>query len=326
MILHQGGTLVDDVRLGSTQVNFLLQGETLLYYRRGAFEADMGNAMCVIVDDTANQFFELHWLMDEEMDGSVEDGFTHPSDSRLTFVVERSEDLQTWTTDMLNVGAPEDQMDGTWLYKARSPMMVASVTKTGQLTLSRPTPDPRSNPITSITLGDVELDLPNYPYDMPADAATLEADLIAEGFTGATVTDLESGAYWVLTTDYAAQLPDSPVGRIVINNEVQDLPHYPYAIPGDDALLIADLEDLGWTDVAVVFQGGYQIQVPDVYSDTDYNVTHQVQWEPYLIPDRNGDLTIAVSYAGFLGSYLNEDDVRTEVKKQFARVRAVWTP
>lgn len=326
MILHQGSTLVDDVRLGSAQVDFLLQGDQLLYYRKGVFDPDMGGCLSVIVDDTANKFFELHWLMDEEMTGSVEDGFTHPSDSRLTFVVERSEDLVTWTTDFLNVVAPEDQMDGTWLYKARASVLVGSVTKTGQLSLSMPTPDPRSNPIISITLADVELTLPNYPYDMPGDAATLQADLIAEGFAGATVTDLSAGAYWVTVTDYAAQLLASPVDRVVIDNAPQDLPNFPYTIPGDEALLISDLEDLGWTDVAVVFQGGYEIEVPNVESSTAYNVTHRIDWTPYLIENNVGDLVNSVGGIGFQGSYVNEDSIRTEVVKQFGRVRAVWTP
>jgi hypothetical protein len=326
MILHQGSTLVDDVRLGSDRVDFLLQGTQLLYYRRGTFDEDIGEGLSVRIDDTENKFFELHWLMDEEMTGSVEDGFTHPEDSRLTFVVERSEDLETWTPDFLNVAAPEDQMDGTWLYKARSPMLVGSVTKTGQLTLSRPRPDPRSNPLTSITIADVELTLPNYPYDMPADAATLQADLIAEGFTGATVTDLSAGAYWVTVTDYAAPLPASPVNRILIDNTEQDLPNFPYAIPGDEAQLIADLEDLGWTDVAIVFQGGYEIEIPNVESSTDYNVAHRVEWTPYLVENSFGDLVNSVGQASFSGIYVNEDGIRTNVLKQFGRVRAVWTP
>lgn len=331
MILYQGSSLVDDVRLGSTQVDFLLQGAQLLYYRRGAFDGDMGHGESVVLDDTANKFFVIHWLMDEEMTGSVEDGFTHPSDSRLTFVVERSEDLVTWTTDFLNVAAPEDQMDGTWLYKAQSPVLVASVAKTGLLTLSQPTPDPRANPITGITLGDVSLTgLPNYPYQLPDDAAQLETDLVAEGYTGATVTDLASNAWWVLTTHHGIRQNGTTVSSITIMGEVQDLPNYPYSIPADNAQLITDLTGLGWADVAVVQQYGWEIEVPDVASATGYNVVHKVEWATYYedTPPSGffGGGLAGYSELKFNGTYVNEDDIRTNVPCQFGRVRAVWTP
>lgn len=325
MILHQGGTLVDDVRLGSTQVDFLVRGGVLLYYRRGAFEADMGQGVAEVVEDGGDQYFELTWTMDALMDGDVESGLTHPDDSRLTFVVERSEDLTTWTTDFVNSAAPEDLMDGTWLYRARSPFLVASSVKTSQLVLDRPRPDPRSNPLTEVIVAGVSLTLPNYPYDLPADAATLQADLVAAGFTGATVEDLSSGAYWALVTNYAGQLPASPVSQLVIDNAIQGLPNYPYTIPGDEALLIADLEDLGWTDVSIVYQGGYRIEIPDVES-TGYSVINRVEWTPYLVENMLGELVNYVGSISFDGEAVNGDGTRTNVPCQFGRVRAVWTP
>jgi hypothetical protein len=312
MILYQGGTLVDDVRLGSTQVDFLLQGTQLLYYRRSAFDEAMGHCQSEQIEIAGNKYWELIFLMDAEMDGDVETGLIHPDDARLTFVVERSEDLQTWTTDFLASGAPEDQMDGTWLYRARSPVLVA-------------------NPITSITLADVELTgLPNYPYQLPDDAAQLETDLVDEGFTGATVTALGTSAWWVLTTYHGIRLYSTTVSALTIMEEVQDLPNYPYSIPADNAQLIADLEDLGWDDVAVVQQSGWEIEVPDVPSATGYSVLHKVAWATYY-EDRlpsgffPGGL-VGTSEVYFSGSYVNEDDIRTNVATQFGRVRAVWTP
>ncbi len=325
MILHQGSTLVDDVRLGADQVDFLVHGGVLLYYRRGAFDGDMGQCVSEVVEDGGNKYFELTWTMDALMDGDVEGGLTHPDDSRLTFVVERSEDLTTWTTDFVNSAAPEDQMDGTWLYRARSPFPVASETKTSQLVLDRPRPDPRSNPLTEVIVGGVSLALPNYPYDLPADAATLEADLVAAGFPGSTVEALSSGAYWALVTNYAGQLPASPVSQLVIDNATQPLPNYPYTIPGDEALLVSDLEDLGWTDVSLVYQGGYRIEIPDVES-TGYNSANRVEWTPYLVENMLGELVNYVGTFAFASEAVNEDGIRTNVPSQFGRVRAVWTP
>jgi hypothetical protein len=326
MILHYEGTLVEQLFLEDVAVDFLFKDGVLYYYRRDVFEPLMGNAEAVIVDDSANLFFELHFVVDSVLDGSVEAGFTHPDDARLGFTVERSEDLQTWFTDMVTSGTVEDQMDGTWLYKARSPVLVNSVTKTGQLVLDFPTPNPLANPLTGVTIGDVPLSLPNFPYDMPADAAVLEADLVAAGFTGATVTDLMSGRYWVTTTYFQAGLMASPVDRVVIRSAALALPNFPYTIPGDEALLIADLEDLGWADVAVVYQGGYRIEIPDVASSAGYNVVHQVLYPTWLTLDDHDQIAVNGGGASFHGNYVNGDDIRTLVPSQFGRVRMTWTP
>jgi len=326
MILHYEGTLVEKLFLQDVAVDFLFKDGVLYYYRRDVFEPMMGDAEAVTVDDSANIFFELHFLVDCVLDGSVEAGFTHPDDARLGFTVERSEDLQTWVTDMVTSGTVEDQLDGTWLYKARSPVLVNSVTKTGRLVLDLPKPNPLANPLTGITLGDVALSLPNFPYDMPADAAVLEADLVAAGYAGATVTDLMSGSYWVTTTYFQSTLMASPVNRVIIRNVPQSLPRFPYTIPGDEALLIADLEDLGWADVAVVYQGGYKIEVPDVESSTAYNVQHQIFYPTWETLDIHDVVTLAGGGASFRGTYVNGDNIETLVPSQFGRVRMTWRP
>jgi hypothetical protein len=326
MILHYENTLVESLFLADIPLDFLFRDGKLYYYRRDVFELLMGNAEAVVVDDSANMFFEIHFLVDCVLDGSVEAGFTHPDDARLGFKVERSEDLQTWVSDMVTTGTVEDQLDGTWLYKARSTVLVDSVTKTGQLTLEMPFPDPRSIPLTGVVLGNVDLSLPHFPYHLPADASTLQADLRSAGYTGATVSTLGAGAYWVTVTNYAARLMGSPVTLVIIDNAGQSLPNFPYDIPTDSALLISDLKDLGWTDVAIVFQGGYKIFVPNISSSAGYAVTNRVSWTPYLVENIYGDLVNHVGLQGFQGTFVNEDDIRTLVPKQFARVRMTWTP
>lgn len=162
-----------------------------------------------IVEDADEKWFEVGFDSLEELDGSAATGWTDPRgycDMRL----ERSENLVTWYeeefTDCADSGTPNG--DGSWKYWARSIFPVDSKVKTGQIWCQSPTADfnsydTRNNPFTSIKINNVTQSLPNYPYTMPTDAATLQSDLRAAGWTGATVV-ASSDVNWRI------DIPDVP--------------------------------------------------------------------------------------------------------------------
>lgn len=59
-------------------------------------------------------------------------------------------------------------------------------------------PDIRNNLFTGLTLAGVVQTLPNFPYTMPGDAATLQTDMQAAGWAGATVTASSSTIWEIL--------------------------------------------------------------------------------------------------------------------------------
>lgn len=318
MNLSRGDRPIRKLLLNGREVTTLVRGGRVVY--RTGSAVPLPQLEYRVFDDGDNKWWEAWFYSGEELSGSAADGWTDVR-GYAVLRLERSEDLQSWDhnfTDLADNGTEVEA--GIWKYGGRTIYPVDSVTKTGQLSLVRSRPDPRSNPLTAIVISDVDLALPNFPYDLPTDAATLQADLVAEGFTGATVEALSGGAYWALVTNYAGQLPVSPVSQLVIDNATQSLPNYPYTIPGDEALLISDLEDLGWTDVSIVYQGGYRIDIPDVES-TGYNPSHRVDWTPYLVENMLGELVNYVSSISFDSEAVNEDGVRTAVASQFTRLR-----
>lgn len=139
--------------------------------------------------DGLEKWFEVGFIAPGLLAGSAGAGWVDAT-GWLRIWLEHSEDLVTWSDDPLIdcPGSPSETEDG-WEYWARSPWPVDSMVKSGILFCESDarTGDPRNNPFTSITIADEVQDLPNFPYSMPDDAAQLQADLRAAGWTGATV-------------------------------------------------------------------------------------------------------------------------------------------
>jgi len=114
---------------------------------------------------------------------------------------------------------------------------------------------------------------------------------------------------------------NQPFTSLVINNEVQDLHHYPYQMPEDALQLQLDLQDR-WPGATVEASSWdvWRIEVPGV-EFSFYNSTSKVFWPVWSTYDLFGNL-ITVTGKSFTGEYLNSSGVRTALPHQFARLLA----
>ena len=219
-----------------------------------------------ITDDGTQKWFEAGFMADTLLTGSAATGWTGP-DGILRIDLLRSENLLSWTTGDFSdcSGSPTDNGDGTYTYWSRSKYPNDSKSKTGVM-VARGIPgfeDSRNQPFTGIEFQGVTLSLPNYPYQMPGDAAMLQADLVAAGYPGATV-------------------------------------------------ISADWDD--WT-----------ITVPSV-SFTTYNLFNYVLWPVYLVPDNQGRVVNPMIGRSFSGTFINSSGVHTALPQQFVEMRISTAP
>ncbi len=214
-----------------------------------------------VLEDAGERWFQVTFGSEIELTGSAADGWTDLS-GQYGIRVQRSFDLQTWDHDLIEApGYPIDNEDGTWTYAARSKYPIESDIKSGHAWLESGgypnVGDARNNPFTSVILAGEVQDLPNYPYTMPGDAAQLQTDLRAVGWTGATV---------VATSDTQ-----------------------------------------------------WRIEIPAI-SLTERIEFGRVCWPGYLIPDYFGNLTNTRDHAAFSAEWINSNGVSTSNARQFARL------
>ena len=144
------------------------------------------------VEEDDEKWFEVGFTVPFKLNGNARDGWFDRYGVRLA--LQRSETLLSWHlgefTDCAN--SPTKNLDGSYTYWCRSIYPVDSLIKTGNIYVQSPgdygQPDSRNNPFTGITINGVVQSLANAPYTMPGDAAQLQTDLRALGWTGATVT------------------------------------------------------------------------------------------------------------------------------------------
>ncbi|MDP3851962.1 MAG: hypothetical protein Q8Q59_15780 [Luteolibacter sp.] len=164
----------------------------------------------------AERRFEVGFNVPELLVGSAATGWTD-ANHFIRLDLQRSEDLVTWTEgEMIDCAATAIPVgDGTYDYWARLIHPVDSAVKTGQLVCASTAADGNvnNNPFQGITLNGVALALPNAPYTMPTHAAVLQADLVALGFTGATVS-ASSATVWAVT------IPNVRASSFGMNNEI----------------------------------------------------------------------------------------------------------
>ncbi len=158
------------------------------------------------------RWFEAGFDSAEILTGSAEVGW---AGENITYSPLWSEDLTTWITGRFIdcAGSPEDNGDGTWRYWCRSVYPANSETSTGQLWAENIGGDVRNNPFTSLVIEGIIQALPNFPYTMPDDAAQMQADLRAAGWTGATVES-------VTGPDWRIEIPNVEGGSFFAVNRV----------------------------------------------------------------------------------------------------------
>ena len=183
-----------------------------------------------IVKDGSGWWYEVGFISPERLDGNASTGWTYRND-RLHVWLEWSEDLINWSTGPF-VDAPGNPVPvlGGFAYSARSIYTQDSLVKTGAMLVTSTTDagDSRNNPLTALTVKNVVQTLAHAPYTMPTDAALLQTDLRAIGWTGATV---------VATTDVDWQI-SLPTVDFTAYNTITKIFWPSYLVPNDTGAVV----------------------------------------------------------------------------------------
>ena len=176
-----------------------------------------GRTEARVVSDAGEKWFEFGFRVDAALTGNGATGWTDAG-NYLRLEAQWTPDLVNWSMGKF-VPAPTpvvDLGDGSFEYWSRALNPQDSAIKTGALVCSQSNGDVRNNPLTSLVIAGVAQALPHFPYDfdLAGTAAQLQADLIALGWTGATVTGT-SRATWAISVpsvNYTSYAQYSSVG------------------------------------------------------------------------------------------------------------------
>ena len=263
-----------------------------------------GRTQYRVVHDADRQVFEVGFAIDTEMTGNAATGWTD-SGNYLKFEIQQSDDLETWNMGRF-IPAPVPVVDlggGNFQYWARC---VVPIKWQETLVDFRATSTRYGKEITSIEILGVDLDLPNFPYAMPADAAQLQTDLRANGYPDSTVTVDTTSPISAEGRNYQAGganvlhfvMSGSNVTGVHLfsaANPVISLPSYPYFMPSQRATLQTHLRSAGYAGAVVRLHAGeWEIFIPDLAAP----------------PTRNGTLVFTPGDPfptwDFFGNYLGE--------------------
>lgn len=222
----------------------------------------------LITDDVA-EWFEVGFLSPfETLPGSAADGWTDP-DGYLLFRLERSEDLLAWDHAWSDSPLSPEPQGENWMIWARSEFPRLWKYVTIDITL---TSDRHGKDITALVLFGTTIALPNYPYSMPADAAQLQTDLLALGYTGATVTNVAAPLRVEVINHlntgqqtFPVTLSGSNVTQVKnAGGSTISLPGYPYAIPAQVSNLKSHLLAAGFPYIGVrAYDDEWTIFIPN---------------------------------------------------------------
>lgn len=255
------------------------------------------------VDDAVANWYEFGFTAPSELVGNAATGW-EDAPGEISWKIQSSETLTEWAVDeMIDASVTGiDNLDGTFTYWSR--WTVPLVWKYVMIDLTVGT-DRYGKSITGIEIFRTAVSLPNYPYAMPSQAAALQTDLRAAGYTGALVTTssgpltakaknhISSGIQYMVVTMSGANV--TAVNRP--NESAISLPSYPYTMPGSRATLQTHLRAAGYTGAVVMLhQDPWQIFLPDL--DAELSVR---------------DITITITPAdpfavyNFFGSYVGDN-------------------
>lgn len=337
-MLKRGTRTCTRIYRGTSRKRLLIRGHRAVFRDPDYELPQLGFEM---VTDTDAQWLEVAFISPSLLTGNATAGWTWSNGQHdLALRIEISEDLLTWTNAEVEdaAGSPAT-VTGGYEYKART--LIPSRWNTVLIDL-----DISSNrgwkSITALSLLGTPVSLPNFPYAMPADAATLQTDLVAEGYTGATVT--VTAAPWTVsilnhTPGTLQVLAATHSGATVTavfppgGGSAISLPGYPYALPGGRATLQADLVAAGYTGAVVrLMDDEWAIHVPDVAASASnrYISATISPDDPFPAWD-----LLSGAYLGLLpnnGIQGESSNVRTpggapllERPRQFARLRVTRT-
>lgn len=262
-------------------------------------------------------WYEVGFVAPELLSGDATAGWVDAA-GEISWTLQSSEDLATWADDEMIDAAVTgiDNLDGTFTFWARRIVPLYWIDVVVDMTVGT---DRQGKSITGITLfGAAVTTGMSYPYAMPADAADLQTDLRAAGYTDATVTT-SSGTLVAKVRNHLSTgtrgLEVTMSGATVTavaeyGGSTISLPSYPYTMPGSRATLQTDLRANGYAGAVVML--------------------YQDPWEIFL-PDRDAsgqarDISLAISPGDpypeydFYGAYVGEAPAAT-VNGGFSNVR-----
>lgn len=228
-----------------------------------------------MVADANGFWFEFGFRVDAVLTGNAGAGWTDVG-NYVKFEIEQSLDLAAWSLGKFGA-SPDgviDHGDGSFTYWSRCYVPVYLQAVMVDLVA---TSDRYGKSITAIEVMGTAVDLPNFPYAMPAEAASLQADLRAEGYTGATVTSTAGSLVavarnhtptgtisMVLTQNGSAAVTGVTAYVPGTGNVTVSLAGYPYAMPSQRAALQADLRTAGYGGTVIMLYGdAWVITLPD---------------------------------------------------------------
>ena len=188
------------------------------------YTEDTGLSLPVeVVTDGDWKWFEVAFTSPEILFGNASIGWHYPP-TRCRVWLESSDTLAVgsfYTTGFVDSPGYPEPVIGGYAYCARSIYPVDAKVKTAVLTIGFTSGGSAlNNPFTAITIADTVQSLPNFPYTMPTNAAQLQTDLRAAGWTGATVT-ATSATVWNVT------IPNVPLSDWNMLNKIY-WPEYSY--------------------------------------------------------------------------------------------------
>lgn len=287
-----------------------------------------------IVSDALGTWCEVGIRMPAVMPGNAADGWLLVGE---LLRLQSSTDLVNWSVGGFTnaAGSPIANPDGSRTYWSRADVPLRWNVVTLDL---HATSDRYGKSITALQIANSTVTLPGYPYAMPAAAATLQADLISAGYTGAAVTSTAAAlSVEIKNHTYSSGSASQEVllftlsGNDVTSVSTQaavliSLPSYPYAMPAAAAALQADLRAAGQSGAVVMLYGDpWSITLPDRTAATSAarNITLTISPDdPYPAWDMFGTYLGNQSTATILGTY---DNIRSsgislaEADKQFFR-------
>lgn len=268
---RHAGNVVDRVYHAGQEADFIFGQGTALFAKIPA--EIYGRTEARTVTDATAFWFEFGFRMDHLLSGNGAAGYTDAG-NYFRLEIEQSTDLVNWSAGKF-VPAPVPVVangDGTWTYWSRALVPLWWFNVLADLTL---TSDGYGKSITQLSVGQVPVTLPGYPYAMPAQAASLQADLRANGYPGAVVSSVAAPLTVGIknhtvdgTRIYRATLSGSTVTGVGDQFLASiPLPGYPYAMPAQQATLQSDLRAAGHSGAVVKLYGdNWTIVLPDRFA------------------------------------------------------------
>jgi hypothetical protein len=297
---------------------------------------------CVVyrmVNDSSGYWFEVGFESPVALLGNAADGWTDP-DGNLRFRFQRSETLTAWDYQWITCPTGVETTPDGFRYWARSPIPAWWYNVVCDLTL---TSNRYGKSITGLSIGQVPISLPGYPYAMPSQAATLQTHLRAAGYTGAVVSSVSQpltvGAKnHTIDGTKALHITQSGSNVTMVRDNygtnITSGMSYPYSMPSQRASLQTALRAAGQSGAVVMLYGDeWTIFLPDRPAASPaqrQNLVTITPDDPYPAWDRFGTYLgnqSAAAVAGTSGNVRASGGGSTpEANKQFGRMQVTPGP